>query len=66
MSDNPNPFAGVFNSLSILATHMQEAHPDSENWGDSCMTGPDGQILFQKCFLCGKALIDLLPKAETK
>jgi len=37
--------------------HMEEEHPDSEYFGDS-MCGDSNGIISQKCFICGKELIE--------
>jgi hypothetical protein len=47
----------MFKSFRRLAKHMEEEHPNSKVWGDS-MWYLNGKSQSQKCFLCGKELIE--------
>jgi hypothetical protein len=48
----------MLESLSVLAKHMSEVHPDKEYFGDSCVSNSEGKIISQKCFICGKELVE--------
>jgi len=48
----------MFKSLDRLGKHMEEEHPNSTCWGDSIVGGIEGIIISQKCFLCGKELVE--------
>ena len=49
----------MIKSLSILMKHMEEEHPDSKIFGDSCCFDLNSNKVYsQKCFICGKELIE--------
>lgn len=47
----------MINSLNILIKHMEEEHPDSKIFRDSCCFDINRKVISQKCFICGKELI---------
>jgi len=48
----------MLKSLDNLIKHMQEEHPDAEFFGDSCFFDVNRKVISQKCFLCGKELLN--------
>ena len=48
----------MFESLNNLIKHMQEEHPDAECFGDSCYFDVTNKVISQKCFICGKELVN--------
>jgi hypothetical protein len=48
----------MFESFSNLIKHFEEEHPDATCFGDSCCFDVDGTVKSQKCFLCGKELVN--------
>lgn len=47
----------MLETYSAIFEHMGRFHPDSPHWGDSYVTNSSGEVIFQKCQLCGLQLV---------
>lgn len=50
----------MLSSYGRLMKHMAEKHPNHPYYGDSVVT-QDGEIISQKCFICGEDLSETEP-----
>jgi uncharacterized OB-fold protein len=47
----------MFSGFDTLMKHMAEEHPNSIWYGDSVVSFLSGEIISQKCQICGKELV---------